>query len=333
MPGKCLEIRADCDGLPIREETGLPFASQNGNMHACGHDAHVAMALGAAKLLYAHRSELHIQVKKIFQPYEEGGGGQNASRRRCGQNHHHGFCRHEVSGGSDRLYEGAEGCGIHPCGVHGHSNLGLSQANALAAAERLSEHPLGKAVVRCFRQEAAAALPPVERFAMLPGEGVTAVVGGRTVKAGNRRLLGDMTLPSSLAASAERYLNEGCTVIYVALNDVPAGYVVLSDTVREESAAMIRSISALGVQTVLLTGDNEKAARAISGQLGIRDVYANCLPEDKLRHIGDYQAGGESVCMIGDGVNDAPALKKADVGIAMGGVVFAVMLLLTLLAS
>lgn len=219
-----------------------------------------------------------------------------------------------------------------PVGFCGHSNLGLFQANALAA-ERLSEHPLGKAVVRCFRQEAAAALPPVERFAMLPGEGVTAVVGGRTVKAGNRRLLGDMTLPSSLAASAERYLNEGCTVIYVALNDVPAGYVVLSDTVREESAAMIRSISALGVQPVLLTGDNEKAARAISGQLGIRDVYANCLPEDKLRHIGDYQAGGESVCMIGDGVNDAPALKKADVGIAMGGVVFAVMLLLTLLAS
>lgn len=96
---------------------------------------------------------------------------------------------------------------------------------------------------------------------------------------------------------------------------------------------MIRSISALGVQTVLLTGDNEKAARAIGGQLGIRDVYANCLPEDKLRHIGDYQAGGESVCMIGDGVNDTPALKKADVGIAIGGVVFAVMLLLTLLAS
>lgn len=221
-----------------------------------------------------------------------------------------------------------------PVGFRGHSNLGLAQANALAAAaEQLSEHLLGKAVVRCFRQEAAAALPPVERFAMLPGEGVTAVVGGRTVKAGNRRLLGDMTLPSSLAASAERYLNEGCTVIYVALNDVPAGYVVLADTVREESAAMIRSISALGVQTVLLTGDNEKAARAISGQLGIRDVYANCLPEDKLRHIGDYQAGGESVCMIGDGVNDAPALKKADVGIAMGGVVFAVTLLLTLLAS
>ena len=124
----------------------------------------------------------------------------------------------------------------------------------------------------------------------------------------------------SLATSAGKYLNNGCTVIYIAIEEQLAGFIVLADTVREESVSMLQKIQGLGVQPVLLTGDNQNAANAIGAQLGIEEIHANCLPEDKLRHIGNYQETGNDVCMIGDGINDAPALKKANVGIAMGGV-------------
>ena len=107
---------------------------------------------------------------------------------------------------------------------------------------------------------------------------------------------------------------------YLAVDGVFAGYIVLSDTLREESAEMIGSLTGLGVQPGLLTGDHENAARAIARQLHIGAVQANCLPEDKLKAIDQYQASGQPVCMIGDGINDAPALKRAGVGIAMGGV-------------
>lgn len=109
-------------------------------------------------------------------------------------------------------------------------------------------------------------------------------------------------------------------MIYIAVDDSLAGYIVLSDTVREESMQMIDSLASLGVTPVLLTGDNQNAANAIGQKLHIKEIYANCLPEDKLTYIENYQKGSQSVCMIGDGINDAPALKKANVGIAMGGV-------------
>ena len=185
-----------------------------------------------------------------------------------------------------------------------------------AAAEQMSEHPLGKAVVRCYGQNPAAC----SHFQMSPGEGVTAVVDGKVVKAGNLKLLKGMMISKELAAGAGAYLNKGSTVIYIVIDEVPAGYLVLSDTVREESKDMIAALGRIGVRPVLLTGDNQHAANAIAGQLGIQDVHAGCLPEDKLDRISAYQREGNAVCMIGDGINDAPALKMADVGIAMGGI-------------
>lgn len=189
-----------------------------------------------------------------------------------------------------------------------------------AAAEQFSEHPLGKAIVRCYKQATENEITQAEQFSMIPGEGVTAIVNGRVVKAGNLKLLQDMFISHALAVAVGKYLSEGCTVTYIAIDDVLAGYVVLADTVRRESASMIKDIYALGVQPVLLTGDNQNAAATIGKQLSISEIRANCLPEDKLSHIGAYQEKGEAVCMIGDGINDAPALKKANVGIAMGGV-------------
>ena len=200
---------------------------------------------------------------------------------------------------------------------------GLDRAGlyALAAgAEQLSEHPLGKAVVAGYREENSGEIAPAESFEMLPGRGVSAVVDGRRVLAGNPQLLADHGVAVSPDAERQRLLEEGATMIYVAVDGVFAGYLALSDTLRAESAATIAALEAAGVRPVLLTGDHESAAGAIAARLGIREVRAGCLPEDKLEEIGRWQRDGVHVCMIGDGVNDAPALKKADVGIAMGGV-------------
>ena len=157
---------------------------------------------------------------------------------------------------------------------------------------------------------------------MVPGRGVSACVDGNTLLAGNAELLAEhhITIPEEAAKAAVVQLSQGCTVTYAAVDGVFAGFLALSDTIREESANMIDQLSALQVQPVLLTGDHQNAAAAIAAQLHIGEVHANCLPEDKLAHIRAYQAAGDKVCMIGDGVNDAPALKAADVGIAMGGV-------------
>lgn len=131
---------------------------------------------------------------------------------------------------------------------------------------------------------------------------------------------GDIALSKEIKTSLGKHIKDGSTVIYISIDGELSGYISLADTVRAESVDMITSIKAIGVQPVLLTGDHQNAATAIGAQLGIEEIYANCLPEDKLNHINAYQSAGIAVCMIGDGINDAPALKKADVGIAMGGV-------------
>ena len=189
-----------------------------------------------------------------------------------------------------------------------------------AGAELRSEHPLGRAVVQGFRS-GGGAVPEPASFAMLPGRGVEASVDGRSIIAGNPELLAERGVDCAvLTAGTETYLDQGCTVIYIAADGRPAGFLALADTVRPHAAETVRQVREAGVTPVLLTGDHENAARHIAGQLGIDTFRAGCLPEDKLEWIDRAERAGRMVCMVGDGINDAPALKRAHVGIAMGGV-------------
>lgn len=191
-----------------------------------------------------------------------------------------------------------------------------------AAVEQFSEHPLGKAIVQSYQQTHGAIAQKAEQFQMWTGRGVSAQVSGVSVLAGNQKLLEEqqISIPEAAQADIQAALQKGCTVIHMVADGKFAGYLVLSDTVRTESAGMIAQLKNLNVQPVLLTGDHENAAAAIASQLQMTEVHANCLPEDKMRWIADEQQKQEFICMMGDGVNDAPALKKANVGIAMGGI-------------
>ena len=192
----------------------------------------------------------------------------------------------------------------------------------LAGAELRSEHPLGKAVVSCFKKEKEFKIPQPEEFRMLPGKGVYSVVEGQEILAGNTELFAEnkITFPDSLKIQAEEFLKKGCTVIYIAVDGKMKGFAAVSDTLRADAPDTIQEIKSIKVTPVLLTGDHESAAEYMAGRLGISQVYADCLPEDKLKRIEEYQKAGKKICMIGDGINDAPALKKAFVGIAMGGI-------------
>lgn len=192
--------------------------------------------------------------------------------------------------------------------------------SCVAAAELNSEHPLGKAVVRCYKSETGNLPLPPDKFQMLPGRGVQAVINGRTVLAGNPGLLRDnhISLPNEVVNKSEMHLKEGCTVIYLAVDGICAGFIALADTLRKDASSTVDELKASGVTPVLLTGDHENAAVHIARQLHIDEVHASCLPEDKLSWIDASQKNHFPVCMIGDGINDAPALKKALVGIAMG---------------
>ena len=178
-----------------------------------------------------------------------------------------------------------------------------------ASAELNSEHPLGKAIVRSYKEEMKNAPTAPEDFKMLPGKGVHALTDSHRVFAGNLELFAesDITLTEEMIGKAEIFLEKGCTVIYLAVDNRSAGFIALSDTLRQNAAT-----------PVLLTGDHENAAGHIARQLHISEMHANCLPEDKLIWIDSYEQQNQPVCMIGDGINDAPALKKACVGIAMG---------------
>ena len=202
-------------------------------------------------------------------------------------------------------------------------SLSTGQLYAWAAgAELRSEHPLGKAIVRCFRETEHPQAPELETFQMLPGRGVKATVQGVSLLVGNPELLQEegVALSEEARLGASRALAQGCTVVYVAAQGRLAGFLALADTLRPDAADTVAQVKAAGVVPVLLTGDHPEAARTIASQLSLTEVKANCLPQDKLQYIGDCQQRKEPVCMIGDGINDAPALKMAQVGVAMGGI-------------
>lgn len=191
-----------------------------------------------------------------------------------------------------------------------------------ACAELRSEHPLGKAIVQCYRTDQKKSLSEPNDFQMIPGRGVQATIGKKTILAGNQLLLEEkqIRISKEQLQESENYIKKGCTIIFVAADQQFLGFLALSDTVRKDAAVTMSKIKKTGAVPVLLTGDHENAANHIASQLHIEEVHANCLPEDKLKWIDTYQNQNKQVCMIGDGINDAPALKRAYVGIAMGGI-------------
>ena len=185
---------------------------------------------------------------------------------------------------------------------------------ALAAAvEQNSEHPLGKAIVSGYHGAVKAA----SDFDMTPGEGVKATIDGRRIAVGNQKYMQREAV--DLSRNRCQGLDPGHgIVVYVAEDGRLIGIITLSDTLRENAEMVIRRLKEEHISPVLLTGDRKSSAEAIAAQIDIETVYADCLPEDKLSRIGNLQQQGGTVCMIGDGLNDAPALKKADIGMAMG---------------
>lgn len=190
-----------------------------------------------------------------------------------------------------------------------------------AAAESFSEHPIGKAIVTSFREKFGKE-ESCENFQMLPGHGISAMVRGKKILVGNARLLEkeNVQIPETFATGIEARAKSGAVCVLVAADGCFVGSVVLSDLLRADSRKMVAQLKELNLQTVLLTGDGAGAAERIADEVGVGEVHANCLPEDKLNFVAAKAQAGENVCMIGDGINDAPALKTARVGIAMGTV-------------
>jgi Cu+-exporting ATPase len=189
----------------------------------------------------------------------------------------------------------------------------------VAAVERQSEHPLAEAVVRHAEAQGAASLTATG-FRAVEGKGAAATVSGQAVLIGNRRLLADesVSLSPDLIAQAEQLLSQAKTVLYIAVAGQAVGLVGVADTVRDTSAAAIKKLQALGIEVVMMTGDNAETAAQVAGQVGITRYFAEVLPADKAGKVKELQAEGRTVAMVGDGINDAPALAQADIGLAIG---------------
>ncbi|MBV8674801.1 MAG: copper-translocating P-type ATPase, partial [Acidobacteriaceae bacterium] len=198
------------------------------------------------------------------------------------------------------------------------SRLSRSAVVLLAAAlERASEHPLGEAVVR-HAAESSAAIPQAESFESIPGRGVAGMVESHAVLIGNRRLMEEYSIPiAPLVPVDEEHAAKGRTPLWVAIDGELAALVVIADTVRPSAIPAIQELHREGLHVVMLTGDNKRTARAIGDETGVDNVIAGVLPQGKVEAIRRLQAEHRIVAMVGDGVNDAPALAQADVGITM----------------
>ena len=198
---------------------------------------------------------------------------------------------------------------------------GLSEKQVLAlaaAVERDSEHPLAEAIVRRAQQIGAPEFPATE-FENVPGHGAVAAVDGHRVAVGNARLMARETISlDGLANKRDEMATAGRTVVVVAVDGRAAAVLGISDAPRSTAKAAVEALQQQGVDVVMLTGDNRATAGRIAAELGIREVIAEVLPADKARKIAELQRGGKKVAMVGDGVNDAPALAQADLGIAIG---------------
>lgn len=187
-----------------------------------------------------------------------------------------------------------------------------------ASGEKGSEHPLGEAIVRSAEKEGLK-LYPVEDFQAIPGHGIEGTIDGVHALIGNRKLMDDRNIElEEFEARSGQLAEEGKTPMYVALSGQLSGIIAVADVVKQSSESAIKKIQEMGIEVVMITGDNEKTARAIAKQVGVDRVLAEVLPQDKANEVKKLQEEGRKVAMVGDGINDAPALVQADIGIAIG---------------
>ncbi|HYN36524.1 MAG TPA: HAD-IC family P-type ATPase, partial [Actinomycetota bacterium] len=188
---------------------------------------------------------------------------------------------------------------------------------AAAAVESLSEHPVARAIVDCAR-ERGLEFPAVTDFDSTPGLGVTATLADSQLKLGRRSWLADSTVSARLSERAEELEREGKTVVWVGDGGRALGVLAVADTLKPGASEAVEELHRLGLETVMITGDNKTTAHAIADQVGIKEVIGEVLPEDKVAAVRRLQEDGQKVAMVGDGINDAPALAQADLGIAIG---------------